>query len=529
MYKSTPRWRLSIVCVAVSSFTAAWDLTPAAGQCERQKLIASDGVLDDFFGAAVDVAGDLAVIGAWGRDEGAAFTGAAYVYLRIGDQWQGETKLVASDAEKDDVFGSSVRIDGELIVVGATLEGGDGAVYLYRFDGTQWIEEAKLKGPSGSSFFGASVAVFQDRVAVGSPGTDQRDGRVHVFSYDGVQWSLEASIASPRGPGNGGDFGSRVALSGPVLVVGERLDQARGMFAGTAWAWRYDGTSWGLDSELIAADNGARHFFGDSVAVDSNTAVVGAWGHSGAGTASGAAYVFQFDAGAWTETARLTASDADERDEFGRDVSIDGDIVVVSARRDEAAGADSGSGYLFRRAGRDWVEAAKLVPADGAASQGFASAVAVDGPVLVLGASGDNGLRGAAYWFDAGAAVHSYGDGWPGTTGVPSLTSPTGAPLLGSVVEIDIGNSAGVDTIGLFVLGFADAEIPTAADGTLLLLPSLLVPLTLPASGSTLRATIPADKALDGTSVFLQVLESDPGATRGVSFTRGLRLDLGDC
>jgi hypothetical protein len=124
------------------------------------------------------------------------------------------------------------------------------------------------------------------------------------------------------------------------------------------------------------------------------------------------------------------------------------------------------------------------------------------------------------------AAWHNYGTGWPGTLGIPSLTA-SAPPRLASTITIDVGNSRGATTPGLLLLGASAASTPTSLGGTLLVLPAVLVPITIPAPGASLPASIPDDPALCGVAFYAQVLEQDPGASRDVSFTAGLQLVLG--
>jgi hypothetical protein len=123
------------------------------------------------------------------------------------------------------------------------------------------------------------------------------------------------------------------------------------------------------------------------------------------------------------------------------------------------------------------------------------------------------------------AAWSNYGDGWPGTFGIPSFTSS--APSLGSTITLGIGNSLAANTKGFLAIGLTQASLSTGFGGTLLLLPMSIVTIAIPFWGLTVSGAIPADMSLCGLAVFLQVMEIDPGASKGVSFTPGLELDLG--
>jgi hypothetical protein len=120
------------------------------------------------------------------------------------------------------------------------------------------------------------------------------------------------------------------------------------------------------------------------------------------------------------------------------------------------------------------------------------------------------------------ASWTNYGSGWPGTGGIPSLTADAD-PVLSTSIKVSVGNSRAATTPALVFVGFAPANLP-AWDGTLLVTPSIVFSLVVPGSGIDLPYDVPSDSNLAGLSLFVQVLEVDPGASRGVSFTEGLEL-----
>jgi Tol biopolymer transport system component len=124
------------------------------------------------------------------------------------------------------------------------------------------------------------------------------------------------------------------------------------------------------------------------------------------------------------------------------------------------------------------------------------------------------------------ATWSSYGAGFPGTNGVPSLTAES-SPVLGSSVKLDLANSSGNFTVGLLFIGFQQTSLHSALGGDLFVVPALTSVIGLAPSGMSLTGDIPYDGSLCGFEIDLQALESDPGATKGVSFTQGLELVLG--
>jgi len=124
------------------------------------------------------------------------------------------------------------------------------------------------------------------------------------------------------------------------------------------------------------------------------------------------------------------------------------------------------------------------------------------------------------------ASWRNYGAGWPGTNGIPTLDS-SDRPVLGTTVNLGIGNSQGSSTTAILFVGFSQGSLSTSWDAPLLLAPAIVFPLFLPPGGASLPAAVPGDNVFCGVAVFLQVIEVDPGASKGVSFTPGLRLNLG--
>lgn len=184
-------------------------------------------------------------------------------------------------------------------------------------------------------------------------------------------------------------FGGCVSVSGDTAVVGASGDDcAAGDWCGAAYVYRFTGVRWVGEQKLVASDASAGDRFGFSVAASGAAIAVGAWGDDGAeGVACGSAYVFRFDGATWVEEQKLTASDAHEGDNFGRSISISGDVIVVGAYQSDCeAGEDCGSAYVFRFDGMEWAEEQKLVASDADAGDLFGWSVSVSEDTAVVGA-----------------------------------------------------------------------------------------------------------------------------------------------
>jgi hypothetical protein len=234
-------------------------------------------------------------------------------------------------------------------------------------------------------------------------------------------------------------------------VIGAAYDDhAGGTGAGSAYVFVRSGTSWTEQAKLTASDAAASDSFGYSVSVSDDTAVVGAHhdDHEG-GTDAGSAYAFWRSARGWTEQAKLTASDAAGSDFFGWSVGLSGDTAVVGAHVDNHAGSsDAGSAYVFARNGAGWTEQTKLTASDADDLDYFGISVALSGDTTVVGTRGDDHQggfdAGSAYVFLLSAAPHTYctaGTSASGcqallsATGTASATAPSGFTLSASTVE----------------------------------------------------------------------------------------------
>ena len=185
---------------------------------EEQKLVASDGAAGENFGYSVSLAGDRALVGAYGS--GAA-RGAAYVFVRNGSAWTEEQKLVASDGAADDAFGWSVSLAGDRALVGAPGNDGDrGAAYVFVRSGSAWTEEQKLVANDGVAFdnFGNAVSLAGDRALVGAYWNDDFRGAAYVFVKSGSSWTAEQKLVASDGAAS--RFGNAVSLAGDRALIG---------------------------------------------------------------------------------------------------------------------------------------------------------------------------------------------------------------------------------------------------------------------------------------------------------------------
>ncbi len=302
------------------------------------KLRALDGAAGDNFGYSVSLSGDRIAVGSpWDDDQG-PLSGAVYVFRLTAGVWTQEQKIVPSDGAFDDNFGSTVSLDGDVLVAGspqANIEIEDeGAAYVFRRNGTTWTEEQKLTAADGGEqqYFGRSVSVDAGRILVGSDQDDDLgvfSGSAYVFRFNGSSWVQEQKLTANDGTAND-FFGATVCIQGERAIIGSIYDDVPFLNSGSAYVFRRVGTVWTQEGKLTAgADSGAEDFFGGSVAISGVRAVVGARLEDQSGLNAGAAYVFAFNGASWRPERKLLAADGTLRDQFGTSVSIDGDVIAV--------------------------------------------------------------------------------------------------------------------------------------------------------------------------------------------------------
>ena len=363
--------------------------------CQTYKLTPSGPPVGDSFGYSVSVSGDVALVAAYTDDGAGINAGCAYVFHHNGSTWVEEQKLTASDAAVGDFFGFAVSVSGDIALVGAINDDDDGiksgSAYVFRYDGSTWVEDQKLTASDAAArdHFGFSVSVGGDIAVVGAHQNDDagdNSGSAYVFRYDGSTWVEEQKLTASD-PSASDEFGCSVSVTGDLAVVGAFLKDGAAGNSGSAYVFRHDGTTWVEEQELTASDAAAGDRLGTSVSISADTALVGAKDGDGAETNSGSAYVFRYNGTAWVEEQKVTASDGGGYDDFGVSVSLSADIIVVGAPRSDDPATDSGSAYVFHYNGSTWVERQKLTASDAAGGDRLGGSVSVSGDIAVVGAN----------------------------------------------------------------------------------------------------------------------------------------------
>jgi len=278
-------------------------------------------------------------------------------------------------------------------------------------------DELVAQDPDSGDNFGISVAIQGDTAVVGGSHIDDNLGNaggVEVFERNGITWSSTAQLF-PSGQLTSDLFGFAVALDGDYIVAGAYSADPQGSASGNATVFVRSGNTWCELDTLVAEvagvlDGEANAWFGHSVDISGDTIVVGAHNHhEGGQNDSGAVYVFVRDDGGtpdvcddtWPWQAKLTPTASQADAEFGFDVAIDGDRILIGSPLEDAPLSNQGGAYLFERVGTNWSEVAHLVEPGGTASDEFGRSVALDGNTVAVGVPRDdaNGTDSGAVMF----------------------------------------------------------------------------------------------------------------------------------
>ena len=320
-------------------------------------------------------------------------------------------KLIPEDPAPGDLFGQSVSIDGDIAIAGAQsadeVGSNAGATYVFEREESWWRQQSKLtaEDPSSSDYYGCSVSASGNTVLVGaylSNTAAPNGGSACVYTRrDGLWRQQQQLVASDAALVD--CFGWSVALNGDTAVIGAFNDDDGGINSGSAYVFTRTGDTWHQQAKLVADAPVAYDYFGRAVALDGDTAIVGSDLSDAATTNGGAAYVFVRNGDQWAQQGVLTVVDSDEYDYFGFAVDIDGDQAIVGAYgADHSGRSNAGAAYVFTREAGVWTQVAELTATDAWSSDNFGNSVALEGDRAVVGARYDDdgaGSAGSAYVF----------------------------------------------------------------------------------------------------------------------------------
>jgi hypothetical protein len=402
----------------VSALTPNGNAAPPSGYSLLGELTSSDGTPVNLFGDSIAVSGNTVVIGApVDVVNGTSYVGAVYVFEKPASGWENMTqvaKLTPSEGEGDIRLGISVAISGDTIVAGAIGISDSGPAYVFvKPEGgwTDMTQTAELSHDDGYTYdgFAISAAISGNTIVVGS------SIGAYIYTRPTTGWSNATQTAKLTGQPNN-DFGLFVAIQGNTILADNPAgDEGLGsvcVFARPSGGWVNTSA---FEAELTASDAAPYSAFGDALAIEGHTIVVGARQALGAGQSPpGAVYVYQEPANGWiaaTETAELTVADQTNQ-ELGSSVGVSGGFVIAGAPDARGGG---GAAYLFAAPPGGWVNTSTYTKKMGAGHGGLGLSAAIAGTTAFVGAPeqqvGSNVAQGAAYVFGvtgANGATSSY-------------------------------------------------------------------------------------------------------------------------
>lgn len=390
----------------------------------EQRLDGSQVGASSDAGWSVSISGDYAVVGAPGEN-------AVYVFERAAGVWTQAARLQGSNTGSSDAFGESVDIEGDLLVVGAgNANANFGAAYLFRRVAGVWTEIDILTASNASGFiaaFGAAVAVSDDgqRVVVGDPFAPSGGflrGAVYVYSdpLGGDDFSNEQILLS-NDLADSDFFGRGVDIEGDLVAASADLDDDNGDASGSAYVFRFNGTSWVEEQKLKPADGVASDQFGLFLDFDGNRLAVSSTAADIGGVVdAGAIYTFLYSGGSWQQEDKVSSSIPIANGQFGSDLALDGSLMIAGEAGANAPVPVAGTVHELRLSAGVWTDVSNTTANGGALADWYGFSLDLDGTTFIGGAPGDATLGG-----DAGTAfVQVFGERFPTVCyGDGSLTS----------------------------------------------------------------------------------------------------------
>ena len=323
---------------------------------QQAKLFAEPAYAGDTLGGNVALKNDVAMLGVMRRDDKGKDSGAVISFERETNTWKQTQVFTAHDAKPGDAFGQSIALTKNHLVIGAprndALGVDSGAAYIYQRKGDQWHYHAKLTASDGAAgdLFGISVAVDDNTILVGADLHDEKAedaGAVYVYVLNANKWIQEAKLMASDG-GKTDIFGVRVALSENTALISARRDDVEelGIDAGSAYIFKRDGSTWAEQVKLISPDGQADDRFGRGVALSGDIAIISAMNHDANGSNTGALYVYNKCADGWCYGSKFAAKSSVPEDRFGWNVALSNGVAVITTPNHDAKGQESGAVFI---------------------------------------------------------------------------------------------------------------------------------------------------------------------------------------
>jgi len=299
-----------------------------------------------------------------------------------------------------------IGIDGDLAIIGGDNNGG---AFVYHKDtgGTNnWGLLTKISPPDSlhSAQFGQSVAISGNHVLIGDL-MDETGGYQHgsafIFEQDNMDisnWERNHKLERENGFSRRA-FGKSVSISHDFAAIGASGAMDGGWQSGSVFIYHIDEegkNNWGQVTELKAPDPQKYDRFGFSTSLSGDYLIVGSIGYDGKRENLGAAYIFKKEEGSgnkWNNLVKLVTDSSETIYNFGWSVSIDNDLAIVKAGKDQFKEEWSGLVYVFQKdkGGKDnWGQVAKILPNKDINPIGFGNNIFLSNDILVVSCSSNS-------------------------------------------------------------------------------------------------------------------------------------------
>ena len=397
-----------------------------------QRIINSESVAADRFGSSIGISldGSTLAIGATYKDETSlANVGAVYIYTKVNGLWSQEAKIIPMGSMAEDHIGYAVSVSGDGSRVAFSAPDADngiarsvGAIYVYVKSGSTWTQEYKYLATT-NMIVGWHLAINEDgsKIIAGAPYADSSPytdiGAAYFFSRSGSTWSLNSTQTPTTTPSSFDYGGKKVAISGDgntavFCVESDDFINSNSSYydTGAVFVFVRDTSTgaWSQQAKLTASDYSAYDMFGEggaSLSYDGNTLVVGSRrdGNSN-GIGGGSVYIYTRSGTAWTQTGRLQSSDGIASDNFGiyTSLSRDGTVLAVNSFGSDINGlGNAGATYIFKKISDVWIQTNKIWSPAPAAGElmGYRVALASYSNDLAISEPFSSSNRGSVYMY----------------------------------------------------------------------------------------------------------------------------------
>jgi hypothetical protein len=372
-----------------------------------------------------------------------------------------QAALYAADPQAEAHFGNAVAVSGDTIVVGESdrdvafpgaLATSLGTVHVFVKSGPSWVLQQELTPPlQTDAFFGVSVAIDGDVLVVGAPAYatgDGKTGAAFVYRRTGTTWSAPTILVGET-VAAGAWYGESVAINGDTIVVGAPGDDGHG----TVWPYVWTGIEWLTQGTLSDPAWAADDALGGSVAVRGDDIIAGASGDDYSGLHdAGSLHWFTRSGGTWTHRQRIVPPDPTNDSSFGGPLAMsEGRFIVGSMSKTVDGLSDAGCAYTFYNTGDAWLYEQTLTAPTPTAQDYYGSGVALDGRTAIVGAFWADSYHGAAFFYERAAGTWSMRQKVDMTAYDPSVAQMgSSAALSGgtAVIGAQMSNSASVTLPG---------------------------------------------------------------------------------